>query len=398
MKKEQLIAMANNPAVLEQQLIAWRHELHMHPETAFEEVETSRFISNLLEAAGLDVHRGIGGTGFVANLKVGTGKRVIGMRADMDALNMTEEGEVPWRSQIPGKMHGCGHDGHMIMLLGAALKLAVQPNFDGTIRFVFQPAEEPGTGAKAMMKDGLLEKFPMEEIYSLHNRPVKPFGTINTTSGPIQASEDNFTITIQGKGGHASAPQNTIDPMIVASQVILGLQTIVSRNVNPQSCAVISCTEIHTDGAHNAIPSKAVITGDTRSYSPEVQDLLEKRMREICMNICQAYGAKCDFLYTRVFDTTINWKDQVKKCVAAGVRAAGAENTFDDFEPSTGSEDFGVFLQQIPGCNMFLGTGENEVMSNNTLLHNPRFDFNDKIIMTGVNYWYELAGICLPKA
>ena len=306
-------------------LISWRHTLHAHPETAFEEVETARFVADKLRAMGCTVHEGIGGTGVVADLTVGDGKKVIGLRADMDAINVKEVGTPTYQSQNPGKMHACGHDGHMTILLGAMTLLAESKNFNGTVRAIFQPAEEPGKGAKAMIDDGLFEKYPVDEIYGLHNIPFLPEGEIHTRPGGIMASEDNFTIKIHGRGGHASSPHVGIDPLIPAAQIILGLQTIVSRNANPLEPAVVSVTELHTDGAHNAIPSNIVMTGDTRSTSPEMQALIEIRMRTIVEHACAMAGAASEFSYTHEFAPTVNWPECAAHAAAAARKAVGAE-------------------------------------------------------------------------
>ena len=273
------------------QMVRWRRELHQFPETGFNEHKTAAFVAAALRAMGLEVHQGIGGTGLVASLKVGDGKGVIGLRTDMDALAMTEtaQGRVHI-SRHPGCMHGCGHDGHMAMLLGAAQLLSQSRDFSGTVRFIFQPAEEHGRGARAMMDDGLFERFPVDEIYGAHNIPGMPVGHIATREGGIMASEDNFVIRITGRGGHAARPHLAIDPLVVAAEIILALQSIVARAVDPAEPAVVSCTEIHSDGIRNALPTHVEIKGDTRSYSREVQVLLERRMREICHGIAAAHG------------------------------------------------------------------------------------------------------------
>ena len=254
------------------QLVRWRHHLHRHPEKGFEEVHTADYVASILEALGLDVHRGIGGTGVVANLSVGSGRGTIGLRADMDALAIHEN--APGRahgSQAPGCMHACGHDGHMAMLLGAAQLLRERRDFDGTVRFIFQPAEEHGRGAKAMLDDGLLERFPIEEIYGAHNMPGIATGHFATRAGGIMASEDNFVIHVQGRGTHAARPHMGVDPLVIGAEIVLALQTIVARSVDPGQSAVISCTEFITDGIRNAIPSNVIIKGDTRSYEPAVR-------------------------------------------------------------------------------------------------------------------------------
>lgn len=308
----------------QQRLTEWRHAFHRIPETGFEEFNTAEQVARILQGFGLDVHRNIGGTGLVASLTVGEGRGVIGLRADMDALNIAEQ--APGRchvSQISGKMHACGHDGHMAMVLGAAELLCTRRDFNGTVRFIFQPAEEHGRGAKAMMADGLFERFPVDAIYGAHNMPGMPAGHIATRAGGIMASEDNFVIRIQGKGTHAARPHMGIDPMVIGAEIVLALQTIVSRNLDPSLPAVISCTEFITDGIRNAIPTHVTIKGDTRSYSPEVQHLLETRMREISMGICAMHGATCEFEYTHEFAPTVNWSENTAIAVAAARNVVG---------------------------------------------------------------------------
>lgn len=381
----------------EKQLIQWRHYLHSYPESAFEEKNTSEFLAKVLIDMGLEVHRNIGGTGIVANLKVGDGEGIIGIRSDIDAINLTELGQLPYTSQNPGKMHACGHDGHMVTVLGAAQLLTERKNFNGTVRFIFQPAEEPGKGASAMIKDGLLERFPMDEIYGMHNRPGMPAGFISTRVGGIMGSEDNFVIRIKGQGSHASSPHMGKDPIVIASEIVLALQTIISRNMDPSVPAVISCTEFITDGIHNAIPTNVVIKGDTRSYTPEVSKLLEERMQTISEGICKINGAECQFEYTHEFAPTVN----SAKCVDIAVRAAqnvvGENNVDGDCQQWMASEDFGTFLQKIPGCFVFIGNGDDSEGIGNVPLHNSRYDYNDKILTIGAEYYAELIKVRLPK-
>lgn len=378
------------------QLTQWRHQLHQHPETAFEEVRTSAFVADILEGLGYEVVRGVGKTGVVASLKEGESNRVIGLRADMDANAITETGDTSYRSQVPGKMHACGHDGHVTTLLGAAVLLAESRDFDGTVRLIFQPAEEPGYGAAAMMEDGLFTRFPVDEIYGLHNMPGLPAGTFHMRTGGIMASEDNFTIQIHGKGGHASSPHMGTDPLVIASQVILGLQTIVSRNASPLQSAVVSCTEIHTDGAHNALPSNVVITGDTRSFSPEMQELIETRMRGVCEGICTAGGATCEFTYTHEFAPTINHPMCVMAAAEAARAVVGAEHVNENCEPTMVSEDFALYLRQVPGCFVFLGS-KDERKEKQVFLHNAEYDYNDAVLETGAKFFAELVRQRLVK-
>lgn len=359
-------------------MVKWRHHLHEYPETAFEERETAAFVADKLREFGYDVHENIGVTGVVASLTVGSGTKAIGLRADMDAINLKEESDLPYKSKHIGKMHACGHDGHTAALLGAAKLLAERRDFNGTVRLIFQPAEEPGKGAHAMIKDRLFERFPMDEIYGVHNYPSIPFGKFCTKPGGFCASEDNFTITIRGRGGHASAPHEGVDPIVIAAQIILNLQTIVSRNVNTMEPIVISCTEVYTDGAHNAIPTTVTIKGDTRSYSRKSQALIEKRMKEICEGICDANQAQCDFVYTHEFAPTINSEECVKAAGMAAAAVVGPENVNITADGMMGSEDFGAFLEEVPGCFLFVGSGKEG--SANYPLHNSRANYNDDLL------------------
>lgn len=379
------------------QLVSWRHYLHQHPETGFNEHQTADYVAKALEEMGLEVHRGIGGTGLVANLKVGNGKGTIGLRADMDALSMSESDDGRAHiSKHAGCMHGCGHDGHMAMLLGAAQLLTKRRNFDGTVRFIFQPAEEHGCGANAMIADGLFERFPVDEIYGVHNIPGMPAGHIATRVGGIMASEDNFVISIKGRGGHAARPHMAADPLVVAAEIILGLQTIVARNVDPAHSAVVSCTEIHTDGIRNAIPTNVEIRGDTRSYSPEIQVLLERRMREICEGIASAYGTTCEVEYTHEFVPTVNWPQAVLVAVDAAIAVVGEENVNGEVAPMMISEDFGAFLKVVPGAFVFIGNGSAN-SHGGVPLHNSKYDFNDEILPVGASYFAEVARQRLPQ-
>jgi amidohydrolase len=382
---------------LEQQLVRWRHDLHRQPETGFNEVRTSEYVANVLALLGLEVHRGIGGTGLVASLKVGDGKGVIGLRADMDALGITEADEDrPHASRHPGCMHACGHDGHMAMVLGAAQLLTQRRDFNGTVRFIFQPAEEHGRGAAAMIDAGLLERFPVDEIYAAHNMPGMPAGHIATRVGSLMASEDNFVIRITGRGGHAARPHMGVDPLVIGAEIVLALQTIVARSLDPSEPAVVSCTEFLTNGIRNAIPSTVTIKGDTRSYSPEVQALLERRMRELCAGICSAHGAQCQVEYKHEFAPTVNWPEPVRHAVAAARAVVGVDRVDDDVPPTMISEDFGAFLSVVPGAFVFIGNGQ-AGMPGGIPLHNSRYDFNDSVLPIGARFFAELARVRLPR-
>lgn len=388
----------HNEAALEAGWVRWRHDFHRFPETGFNEQRTADRVVQLLQAMGLQVHRGVGGTGIVASLAVGSGSGVIGLRADMDALAMAETAEGrAHASQNPGCMHACGHDGHMAMLLGAAELLAARRDFDGTVRFIFQPAEEHGRGAAAMLADGLLERFPMDEIYGAHNIPGMPAGAIATRVGGLMASEDNFVIRITGRGGHAARPHMAIDPLVIGAEIVLALQTIVARAVDPRHPAVVSCTEFITDGIRNAIPTEVVIKGDTRSYAPEVQRLLEERMRALCEGIARAHGATCVVEYTHEFAPTVNWPQCVSVAVRAAQAVVGPERVDADTPPMMISEDFGRFLQSIPGAFVFIGNGDGGGPGA-VPLHNARYDFNDQILPVGARYFAELVRTRLPRS
>jgi amidohydrolase len=382
--------------------VRWRHQLHQFPETGFNEHRTAGHVAQVLGLLGLDVQRGIGGTGVVASLQVGRGTGVIGLRADMDALAMQEAAPGrPYASTNPGCMHACGHDGHMAMLLAAAQLLTERRDFDGTVRFIFQPAEEHGRGAAAMMADGLFERFPVDEIYGLHNMPGLPAGFIATRPGGIMASEDNFVIRITGRGGHAARPHLLVDPLVIGAEIVLALQTLVARSVDPGQSAVVSCTEFITDGLRNAVPTHVTIKGDTRSYAPEVQALLERRMRALCAGICSAHGATCEVDYTHEFAPTVNWPACVPVAVAAARAVVGPARVDDAVAPMMISEDFGAFLRVVPGAFVFLGNGDGGDDSEGpgaVPLHNARYDFNDAVLPIGARYLAELARVRLPQA
>ena len=382
---------------LEQKLTGFFEELHMHPELSYEEYETTERIKRELAAAGIEILQIPLKTGVTAIVRGAKPGKTYGLRCDIDALPIEEETDLPYKSKTPGKMHACGHDGHTCIALGAAQLLLQRQNFNGTVCFVFQPAEEPGYGARAMMDDGVIERFGIEEIYGLHNMPGMKAGTIATRVGGIMASEDNFIIRIKGQGAHAARPHMAKDPLVIAAEIILALQTIVSRNVDPNVPAVISCTELHTDGIRNAIPTHVEIKGDTRSFAPEVQMLLEERMRTISEAICAMHGATCQFSYTHEFAPTVNWQQCVDVAVTAAINVVGAEKVDGNVAQMMISEDFGAFLQKIPGCFIFLGNGDSSDAQGNTPLHNACYDFNDEILLTGAEYFAEVVRARLPQ-
>ncbi|MFB9444219.1 amidohydrolase [Dactylosporangium vinaceum] len=366
-------------------LRAWRHDLHRIPELGLREHRTADYLAGVLTALGLHVTRGVGGTGLVATLRRGDGGAAVGLRADMDGLPLAERGERAYRSVHDGVMHACGHDGHMAMVLGAAAVLADEGGFDGTVQMIFQPAEEHGLGAKAMLADGLLERFPVDAIFGVHNMPGHPAGWLATRAGGLMAGEDNFEIRVLGRGGHAARPQMVVDPIVIAAEIVLALQTVVSRSVDPAEPAVVSCTEITTDGARNAIPGEVVIRGDTRSFAPDVRVLLERRIRELAAGISAAHGGSCAVRYTHEFEPTVNDPGAVAAALHAARRTVPAEHVVGNTPQWTASEDFGAFLQAVPGCFMLLGNG-----AGSAPLHSPDYDFNDDVLEIGVRYYVNL--------
>ncbi|MGB1309946.1 MAG: M20 aminoacylase family protein [Leucothrix sp.] len=373
---------------LHEAMCQWRHDIHRHPELGFEEHRTAEKVAALLQEWGIETHTQVGGTGVVGVIKRGTSERMIGLRADMDALAIHEQNTFDHCSQHEGKMHACGHDGHTTMLLGAACHLAKHDDFDGTIVFIFQPAEEHGKGAKAMIADGLFERFPVQDVYAIHNFPSVPLNHFIVKSGPIMASEDNFEIVIEGVGHHAAMPHRGVDPIVVASQIVLALQTIVSRRINPSENAVISVTEFIADGAVNVVPNKVTLKGDTRSFQPEVQAAIKHNMQLMAESICAANGISCRFSYTSVFDSTINTLAESEKAASAARGLVGDERVSTAFEPPMTSEDFAFMLQAKPGCYVLLGNdGEGP---GGCGLHNPNYDFNDDILTTGADFWVTL--------
>ena len=367
-----------------QELTTLRRDLHAHPEIGFQELRTSGIVAGSLEALGIEVYRGIGKTGVVGVIrgKEHASGRMVGLRADMDALPITEAGQSQYCSTKPGLMHACGHDGHTAVLLGTARYLAQTRNFNGTAVLIFQPAEEGLGGAKAMIDDGLFERFPCDEIYALHNWPALPPGVIGINPGPMMAASDKFEIVIEGRGGHGAHPYQTIDPIIVAAQVILGLQTIVSRNVHPIDSAVVSVGSVQAGNpaAPSVIPGDARIVGTVRTFKDSVQALVESRMRVLIDSIAQAHGAKAEFRYQRSYPATINTPRHANFVADVATELFGVDRVVRDLIPSMGSEDFSFMLGSKPGAYFRLGQGGAE---SGTLLHNSHYDFNDEVIPAG---------------
>ena len=374
---------------------AIRRDLHAHPELRFEENRTADVIAKALGEWGIEVHRGLGKTGVVGIVKNGNSPRAVGLRADIDALPITERNSFAHASRHPGKMHACGHDGHTAMLLAAAKYLARHRHFDGTVYLIFQPAEEGGGGAREMIKDGLFERFPMEAVFGAHNWPGMKVGQFAVKSGPVFASSNEFKITIHGKGAHGAMPHLGIDPVPVACQMVQAFQTIITRNMRPIDTGVISVTMIHTGEATNVVPESCVLEGTVRSFTTEVLDLIERRMKTVADATCAAFEASCEFEFARNYPPTINHAAETEFAKSVMAEVVGSENVLE-FEPTMGAEDFSYFLQAKPGCYFVIGNGDGAHRAGGhglgpCMLHNPSYDFNDDLIPLGATLWVRLA-------
>lgn len=378
---------------LHDQMIAWRRELHAHPEFGFELKHTAEFVAAKLREFGIvDIEKGVGGTGIVATLQRGQGSGCVALRADMDALKIRECTSHAYGSRHEGLMHACGHDGHTAMLLGAARTLAMEGGFSGTVRFIFQPAEEWGRGALAMLDDGLMQRFPFDEIYGLHNWPGMPAGHFGTRPGALMGAEDNFEIRLDGRGGHASRPHAGREVMVAACATVMNLQSVVSRRTNPTDVAVVSVTELLTDGTRNALPGKARILGDVRSFDPEVSALVEYEIRQLAEGTAVAYGCAVDVIYTREFIPVINDESATATAVAAARKVFGIDKVNDAMAPVTVSEDFAQFQWHVPGCFGLIGNGADSLP-----LHNATYDFNDDILPLGAAFFTTVVRDRLPE-
>jgi amidohydrolase len=373
-----------------------RRNIHAHPELRYEENRTADLVAQRLAQWGIEVHRGLGKTGVVGVLKRGTSKRSIGLRADMDALPIEELNSFAHRSQHPGKMHACGHDGHTAMLLGAAQYLVKHGDFDGTVVFIFQPAEEGGAGARAMIEDGLFTKFPVDAVFGLHNWPGMPAGSFGVREGPIMASSNEFRIDIKGVGAHAALPHNGHDPVFAAFQIGNALQSIITRNKKPIDTAVLSITQIHAGDAVNVIPEAAWLAGTVRTFTTETLDLIESRMRKIAATTAAAYDCSATVAFNRNYPPTINSPEETRFAADVMREIVGAQNVEDKTEPTMGAEDFSFMLLAKPGCYAFLGNGEGAHRETGhgagpCMLHNASYDFNDELLPVGSTYWVRLA-------
>jgi amidohydrolase len=379
------MAIINRIAEFHADMTAWRRRIHAHPETAFEEHDTSAFVAAQLAAFGIAVDRGLARTGVVGTLAGRRPGDAIALRADMDALHIDEKNGFAHASHVPGKMHACGHDGHTAMLLGAARYLAETRNFAGTVQFIFQPAEENEGGGRAMVEDGLFEKFPVDSVYGMHNWPGLAVGAFAVRPGPMLAACDLFEIVVEGKGAHAALPHLGIDPVIAAAQIATALQTVTSRNTHPLDSAVLSITQIHGGDTWNVIPERVVLRGTTRSFKPELQDAIEAAIRRIANGVAAAMGARVTLSYDRRYPATVNSAPETATAADAAAAVVGTERVERNVQPTMGSEDFAFMLERKPGCYIFIGNG-----GAGAGLHNPHYDFNDDILPIGASYWASL--------
>lgn len=369
-------------------MTAWRHDIHAHPETAFEEHRTAEQVLSVLQTLdNVEIHSGIAKTGIVAVLTGNRGDngKMIGLRADMDALDITEENEVDYCSVNTGKMHACGHDGHTAMLLGAASYLSQNPDFAGKVAFIFQPAEENDGGGEVMVKEGLFERFPCDSVYGLHNWPGLPVGQFAVHENEVMASTDSFDIVIQGKGTHAAMPNLGIDPIVIGAQLVDNLQTIVSRTIAPTDTAVVSITKFNAGSAYNIIPDTATLCGTVRSFAEPVRQVLHQRIKALADNLCKAHGATATVTFDDAYPPTINHPAQARECADVVSQLVGVDNMRLDEAPSMGAEDFSYMLMEKPGAYIWVGNGEDSHS-----LHHPKYNFNDDILPLGASYWVAL--------
>jgi hippurate hydrolase len=370
----------------------WRHHIHAHPETAFEETATAAFVADKLASFGLEVHTGLAKTGVVGVLRDGDGadsaSNAIGLRADLDALHVHERSGVPYASRHEGRMHACGHDGHTTMLLGAAKAMAQRKRLDGTVYFIFQPAEENEGGGRVMVEEGLFTRFPMRAVYGMHNWPRLPAGTFAMRPGPLMGAYDIFEIIVTGKGAHAAMAYTGKDPMLFAAQAINALQTIVARNLHPQDAGVVSVTQVHGGDTWNVIPQEVVLRGTVRAFKREVQDLIEQRIRGIVAGVAATFDMSATVRYERRYPALVNSEAETQHAIVAATAVVGATNVEINPTPEMGSEDFAFMLQTTPGCYVWLGAGRGADTPN---IHSPQYDFNDDVLPIGASYWVTLA-------
>ena len=376
----------------------WRHDLHAHPELGYEEKWTSNFVAEKLESFGIEVHRGLGKTGVIGVLKginanQGGGNKAIGLRADMDALPMTEENDLSYKSKFDGRMHACGHDGHTAMLLGAAKVLSLKRDFDGTVYFIFQPAEEGGGGGLAMIEDGLFEHFPMDSVWGMHNWPGMEEGTVAIHKGSVMAAADRFEVTVNGSGGHAAMPQATNDPVLATTAIVQALQQIVSRKQSPLDAVVVSVTQINAGSGFNIIPQKVDFIGTIRTINSDTRVSVHKQFTDICQATALAYGCFAEVSVIKGYPVTVNHIEESDKAIEIASGLFGDESVKTNLPPSMGAEDFAYMLEKKPGSYIWLGAGEGR---SGCMLHNTKYDFNDNVLPLGISYWKELVKSELP--
>lgn len=373
---------------LHKKMTEWRRDFHAHPEIAYEEHRTSESVSRILKEHGLTVQNGLGGTGVVGTLEGDRGQGdAIGLRADMDALPVQELNDFDHKSKYDGKMHACGHDGHTAMLLGAACRLSENADFRGKVHFIFQPAEEGGAGALKMIEDGLFEQFPVSSIFSLHNWPAIRAGEAAVHDGAVMAAYDTFDINVRGRGGHAGIPNQGADPIVTAAQLVVSIQSVVSRNIDPLECGVISITRFSGGENYNVIPSMVSLSGTVRTFSPQVLANIKRRLQSLVEGVCGSFDCQGEIVFRQSYPATVNVADKARECVVALNTVPGVSKTHINAQPSMASEDFSFMLQQAKGCYIWLGNSDKK---HNNKLHSANYEFNDEILPLGANYWISL--------
>jgi len=381
------------PPSVSSKYVALRRDLHAHPELAFDEHRTSDLVASTLESLGIEVHRGLAGTGVIGKLRCGDSSRAIGLRADMDALPMQEKNDFAHRSRHDGRMHACGHDGHTAMLLAAADALSKTRNFNGTVYFIFQPAEETEGGGRVMVEQGLFDQFAMDAVFGLHNWPGLPAGQFAVHAGPVMASADRFDITLTGRGAHAAMPHQGNDVILAGSALVQALQSVVSRKLDPLDPAVLSITRFHAGDAYNILPEKAHLAGTIRAFNDQVRSQAEDEIRRICKGVGDSFGVLAAFDMHYGYPATVNTAAESEHCRSVAAELVGDENVRTDLRPSMGAEDFSFMLKKKPGCYIWLGNGLGE---GGCMLHNPHYDFNDAVLPLGAEYWCKLIARLLP--
>ncbi|MEJ1976042.1 MAG: M20 aminoacylase family protein [Acetobacteraceae bacterium] len=385
----------NRIAEFTPEMTEWRRDLHAHPEASFEEHRTSDIVAQKLAQWGIEVTRGIAGTGLVGTLRNGTSTRAIGIRADMDALRMQEANDFPHKSQNENRMHACGHDGHTTMLLGAARYLAETRNFDGTVHFIFQPAEEHGGGGEVMVKEGLFDRFPCDMVFGAHNDTTIPLGQMTAVAGQVCANTDDFWIHVHGRGGHAARPARAIDPVVIGAHIVVALQSLVARRTNALESAVLSICQFHAGTVSNVIPDEAVLNGTVRTLTTELRDTMERLMGEVVTNTARAHGAEATLAYERGYPGVVNEPEATERAALAGAKLLGDGKVIRERPPGMGGEDFAYMAQVVPGCFVRIGQADGD--RGTAPVHTVNYDFNDDILPIGASYWSTLVEQELPR-